>query len=92
MPMRSLWHGLPKNIDFNCIRQRGDVPFFAKKWKLGTEAAARRLRYDLFRAVLAEGSAEDRYSAHSMTIKPKLFCCASCGVQVHAGLPGSILC
>jgi len=44
---------------------RGDVPFFAKKWKLGTEAAARRLRYDLFRAVLAEGSASKIATAHT---------------------------
>jgi tRNA(Ile)-lysidine synthase len=43
----------------------GDIPFFAKKWKLGTEAAARRLRYDLFRAVLSEGSTQKIATAHT---------------------------
>ena len=43
----------------------GDVPFFAKKWKLSIEAAARRLRYDFFRTILAEGSAHKIATAHT---------------------------
>ena len=43
----------------------GDVPFYAKKWKLSTEAAARRLRYDLFKAVIAAGGADKIATAHT---------------------------
>ena len=43
----------------------GDVPFYSKKWKLSTEAAARRLRYDLFKAVIAAGGADKIATAHT---------------------------
>lgn len=43
----------------------GDVPAFARKWKLSTEAAARRLRYDLFKAVIAAGGADKIATAHT---------------------------
>lgn len=42
-----------------------DVPSFAKKWKLSTEAAARRSRYELFKAVLAEGNVDKIATAHT---------------------------
>ncbi len=43
----------------------GDVPLFAKKWKLSMEAAARRMRYEMFRTVLAEGRADKIATAHT---------------------------
>ena len=43
----------------------GDVPFYADKWKLSTEAAARRLRYDLFKAVITAGGADKIATAHT---------------------------
>jgi len=52
-------HRLPIN------QSSGDVPFFAKKWKLSTEAAARRLRYELFRTVIADGSVHKIATAHT---------------------------
>src|SRR6185369_5996956 len=54
-----------KEHNLHLHQASGDVPFYAKKCKLSTEAAARRLRYDLFRAVLAEGSAEKIATAHT---------------------------
>jgi tRNA(Ile)-lysidine synthase len=54
-----------KEHNLHLHQASGDVPFFAKKWRLSTEAAARRLRYDLFRAVLAEGGVQKIATAHT---------------------------
>jgi len=56
---------LAKEHKLHLHQASGDVPRFAKKWRLSTEAAARRLRYDLFRAVLSEGSTQKIATAHT---------------------------
>jgi tRNA(Ile)-lysidine synthase len=56
---------LAKEHGLHLHQASGDVPLYAKKWRVGTEAAARRLRYDLFRAVLAQGSADKIATAHT---------------------------
>lgn len=43
----------------------GDVPAFAKKHHLSMEAAARRLRYEMFRKLLAERSVDKIATAHT---------------------------
>jgi tRNA(Ile)-lysidine synthase len=56
---------LAKEYTLHLHQASGVVPHFAKKWRVSTEAAARRLRYDLFRAVLAEGSVQKIATAHT---------------------------
>ena len=46
-------------------QSKGDVPLVARKRKLSIEAAARRLRYEWFRTVLAEGSVDKIATAHT---------------------------
>lgn len=43
----------------------GDVPAFAKKHHMSTEAAARRLRYEMFRGLLAGGTVDKIATAHT---------------------------
>ncbi len=43
----------------------GDVPAFAKTHHLSTEAAARRLRYEMFRKLLADKSVDKVTTAHT---------------------------
>jgi tRNA(Ile)-lysidine synthase len=57
--------GLAKAHKLQLHRDSGDVPAYAKKWHLSTEAAARRLRYEMFRKLLA-GNVVDRIAtAHT---------------------------
>lgn len=43
----------------------GDVPGYAKKWRLSTEASARRLRYEFFRSLLGTGKMDKIATAHT---------------------------
>ncbi|HEU5401977.1 MAG TPA: tRNA lysidine(34) synthetase TilS [Terriglobales bacterium] len=43
----------------------GDVPAYEKKHRLGTEAAARRLRYEMFRKLLSGGAVDKIATAHT---------------------------
>lgn len=56
---------LAKRFDLPLHQASGDVPYFSKKWKLSLEAAARRLRYEMFRAVLMQGGADKICTAHT---------------------------
>lgn len=56
---------LAKRFELPLHPGSGDVPYFSKKWKLSLEAAARRLRYDMFRSVLLQGDADKICTAHT---------------------------
>jgi len=56
---------LAKQYELEVHQDSGDVPAFASKHRLSTEAAARRLRYDMFRNLLAKGTVEKIATAHT---------------------------
>ena len=56
---------LAKQYELEIHHASGDVPAFAKKHHLGTEAAARRLRYEMFRGLLAGGTLDKIATAHT---------------------------
>lgn len=56
---------LARQYELPMHRAAGDVPAYAKTEGLSLEAAARKLRYALFRTVLNEGSADKIATAHT---------------------------
>jgi tRNA(Ile)-lysidine synthase len=56
---------LAKEYGLEIHQTSGDVPAFAKKHHLGTEAGARRLRYEMFRQLLAGGTIDKIATAHT---------------------------
>jgi tRNA(Ile)-lysidine synthase len=56
---------LASQCGLECHQGSGDVPAYAKKHHLSTEAAARRLRYEMFRNLLAESVLDKIATAHT---------------------------
>lgn len=57
--------GLAKQYRLEFRQDSGNVPAYAKKNHLSTEAAARRLRYEFFRKLLADGIVDKIATAHT---------------------------
>ncbi len=56
---------LAKRYGLESHQASGDVPAFAKRHHLSIEAAARRLRYEMFRKLLADGTLDRIATAHT---------------------------
>jgi len=54
------------DLDVPCYIHRADVAALAKEWKVGTEEAGRRVRYEFFAHVLAVTNANKIATAHNL--------------------------